>query len=169
MKEYKADLCIIDNLMALDLSEYNRDKYDAQTEFVWALKNLAEITNTHIIFVAHPKKVNGFIRLNDISGSGNIGNIVDNAFLVHRNNRDFKNGYKEMFDHEPDKDGITDDVTNVIEIAKDREYGTQDEFISLYFEKDSKRLKNDPAEYITYGWDKDDNGFMDAVDGDIPY
>lgn len=169
MKEYKVDLCIIDNLMALDLSEYNRDKYDAQTDFVWALKNLAEITNTHIIFVAHPKKVNGFIRLNDISGSGNIGNIVDNAFLVHRNNRDFQNGYKEMFDHEPSKDGITDDVTNVIEIAKDREYGTQDEFISLYFERESKRLRNDQAEYIVYGWDVDENGFTEDINGDIPF
>lgn len=165
LQEYKADLCVIDNLMALDLSNYDKDKYDAQTAFVWALKNLAELSNTHIIFVAHPKKVNGFIRLNDISGSGNIGNIVDNAFLVHRNNRDFKKGYKEMFEHTPEMDGITD-ATNVIEVAKDREYGTQDEFISLYFEESTKRLKNSNTEFVTYGWEDD---FKPVLPEEIPF
>lgn len=167
LKEFKADLCVIDNLMALDLSEYDRDKYDSQTKFVWALKNLAELTNTHIIFVAHPKKVNGFIRLNDISGSGNIGNIVDNAFLVHRNNRDFQNGYHDTFGVDPDRDGITD-ATNIIEVAKDREYGTQDEFISLYFEESTKRLRNSKDEFVRYGWEPEED-FTQDLPNDIPF
>ena len=167
LKDFKADLCVIDNLMALDLSEYDRDKYDAQTSFVWALKNLAELTNTHIIFVAHPKKVNGFIRLNDISGSGNIANIVDNAFLVHRCNRDFENGYKDTFGNTPSQDGIKR-ATNVIEIAKDREYGTQDEFIQLFFEESTKRLRNSEDEYVAYGWNSEDDFTTDIPD-DIPF
>ena len=94
----RADICIIDNLMALDIGDYSpRDKYEAQTNFVWALKELAQITNTHIIFVAHPRKANGFLRLSDISGSGNIANIVDNAFIIHRWNKDFENGYQDYF------------------------------------------------------------------------
>lgn len=170
LKEYQADLCIIDNLMALDLSTYDRDKYDAQTKFVWALKNLAELSNSHLIFVAHPRKANGFLRLDDISGTGNIGNIVDNAFIVHRNNRDFKTGYKDLFNKDPDKDGIGDDVTNVIEIAKDREFGVQDEFIPLYFEESTKRLRNAKDENIHYGWEPNDNGFNSANDLDeIPF
>lgn len=170
LRQHKADLCIIDNLMALDLNSYDRDKYDAQTKFVWALKNLAELTNTHIIFVAHPKKVDGFIRLNDISGTGNIGNIVDNAFIIHRNNRDFKNGYKDTFGREAYRDGLGDDVSNIIEIAKDREFGTQDEFIPLYFEEATKRLLNVPDEYISYGWNEEDHGFVDAANlNDIPF
>lgn len=167
LKEYKADLCIIDNLMALDLSSYDRDKYDAQTSFVWALKNLAELSNTHIIFVAHPKKVNGFIRLNDISGSGNIANIVDNAFLVHRCNRDFENGYKETFGVEPKQDGIVG-ATNVVEIAKDREFGTQDEFVQLFFEESTKRLRNSKDEFISYGWEPEADFSTDLPD-DIPF
>lgn len=172
LSEYKADLCIIDNLMALDLSFYDRDKYDAQTAFVWSLKNLAELTNTHIIFVAHPKKVNGFIRLNDISGSGNIGNIVDNAFMVHRHNRDFDNGFQETFKVDPDKSGITSEVTNIIEIAKDREFGLQDEFIPLYFEEATKRLRNSKDEFIRYGWEPEENpadGFQKIDDREIPF
>ena len=170
LKEYKADLCIIDNLMALDLSTYDRDKYDAQTKFVWALKNLAELSNSHIIFVAHPKKADGFLRLNDISGTGNIGNIVDNAFLIHRNNRDFKTGYKDLFGREPHRDGIVDEVTNIIEIAKDREYGHQDEFVSLFFEETTKRLRNAPDENTHYGWEPDEQDFEPADDlENIPF
>lgn len=170
LEEHKADICVIDNLMALDLTAYDKDKYDAQTRFVWALKNLAELTNTHIIFVAHPKKVDGFIRLNDISGTGNIGNIIDNAFLVHRNNQDFKNGYRVVFGHEAYRDGIEDTVTNVIEIAKDREFGLQDEFIPLFFEESTKRMRNAKDEYIHYGWEDDAPEFKEPGDLDeIPF
>lgn len=170
LEEHKADICVIDNLMALDLTAYDKDKYDAQTRFVWALKNLAELTNTHIIFVAHPKKVDGFIRLNDISGTGNIGNIIDNAFLVHRNNQDFKNGYRVVFGHEAYRDGIEDTVTNVIEIAKDREFGLQDEFIPLFFEESTKRMRNAKDEYIHYGWEDDTPEFKEPGDLDeIPF
>ena len=170
IEQYRADLCIVDNIMALDLTDYDqRDRYEAQTKFVLALKNLAELSKAHIIFVAHPRKASGFIRLNDISGSGNIGNIVDNAFLVHRNNHDFQTGFKDEFGKDPYRAGIDDDVTNVVEIAKDREYGTQDEFISLYFEESSKRLKNSRDEYVHYGWEGG-NGFSDVGDMDeIPY
>lgn len=165
LKEKKADLCIIDNMMALNLSAYgSNDKYDAQTNFVWALKNLAELTNTHIIFVAHPRKANGFLRLVDIAGSGNIGNIVDNAFIIHRWNHDFEKGYEEEFKHVPDKD--IPRCSNVVEITKEREGGLQDVFIPLYYEESTKRLRNSQDEYVTYGWD-DTAGTI--VDVDVPF
>ena len=165
----KADICIIDNLMALDISDMAaRDKYEAQTNFVWALKGLAEETNTHILFVAHPRKANGFLRLSDISGSGNIGNIVDNAFIIHRWNKDFENGYKDYFKNDPDKD-ITP-CTNVIEVAKDREGGLQDKFIPLWFEEDTKRLRNSPVENVVYGWDDlADSDFESIEQLEVPF
>lgn len=170
LQECKADLCVIDNLMALDLSEYDRDKYEAQTAFMWALKNLAELSNTHIMVVAHPKKADGFIRLNDISGSGNISNIVDNAFLVHRVNNDFKIGYDATFKKNPESVGIIDSkTTNVIEIAKDREFGTQDVFVKLYFEESTKRLRNSMDEFIHYGWESDIEDFTTDLPDDIPF
>ena len=45
--------------------------------------------------------------------------------------------------------------TNVIEICKDRDGGTQDVFIPLWYELETKRLKNYPAENIIYGWNKE--------------
>lgn len=159
LKATKADICVVDNLMALDLSSFDSDKYEAQTKFVWELKDIAEQCNVHVIFVAHPRKAQGFLRLDDISGSGNITNIVDNAFIVHRNNNDFQRLSKQMFGWKDDNEAYIG--TNVIEICKDRENGIQDCFIPLYYEPETKRLKNGPLENIIYGWDVAD-GFVDA-------
>lgn len=149
LTEVKADIAIVDNMMALDL-DARKDKYDAQTEFVWTLKNIAQRTNTHIVFVAHPKKAMGLIRLDDISGAGNIGNIVDNAFMVHRNNEDFK---KRIAEFSKDIERNLDQyATNFIEIAKDREGGIQDLFVPLYYEESTKRLRNSRDENVVYGW-----------------
>lgn len=171
IEKTKADICIIDNLMALDLSNLDRsDKYEAQTKFVWKLKEIAMLTNTHIVFVAHPKKSTGFLRLEEISGSGNIANIVDNAFMVHRVNLDFAKRYKDTFGFAPK---IDDRATNVIEIAKAREEGIMDYFIPLYFEPETKRLKNSETEFIQYGWEEHHSTktlFCDVYDNDeLPF
>ena len=42
---------------------------------------------------------------------------------------------------------------NVIEICKNRDMGVQDSFIPLFYEKETKRLKNYKAESIHYGWE----------------
>lgn len=167
--KHTADLCIVDNLMALDLSSYNdRDKYDAQTRFVWELKDIAQACNVHIIFVAHPRKASGFLRLDDISGTGNIANIVDNAFIVHRNNVDFKKFSKELFAWKSDNPIY--ESTNVIEVCKDRDGGMQDVFIPLWYETETKRVRNDPHENIVYGWSKDGlDDFTDIAALEIPF
>ena len=171
VKEIKAtspDLIILDNLMALNLSGIERsgDQYREQTIFVNSLVTLAKQSNTHIIFVAHPRKANGFLRLDDISGSANIGNAVNNAFIVHRNNADFQRLTGDMFHWKSDHPAYSG--TNVIEIAKDREFGTQDYFVPLWYEPETKRLKNTQAEALHYGWE----GFVDATQAtldDLPF
>jgi len=59
--------------------------------------------------------------------------------------------------------------TNVIEIAKDRDGGTQDYFIPLYYEQETKRLKNYLAENKIYGWNKSDDGFLNVEQSEIPF
>ena len=93
-----------------------------------------------------------------------MANAVDNAFIVHRNNNDFRRLSKQMFGWSDDND--TYHGTNVIEIAKDRDGGTQDVFIPLYYEPESKRLRNDPTENRQYGWQDDE--FIDVI-ADIPF
>ena len=147
----KTDLVVLDNLMALDIRDLDeRDKYSAQKIFIESLCRLAKETCVHIIFVAHPRKAVGFLRLDDVSGTADLANLADNAFIVHRVNEDFKRLSRMMFHWKEDHEVYR--CTNVVEIAKDRDGGTQDVFIPLYYEAETKRLKNSVAESITYGW-----------------
>lgn len=171
IESLQADLVVIDNMSILDLSDITddrrADKWDQQKLFVETLKNLANLCNCHIIFVAHPRKAAGFLRLDDVGGSGSLGNLVDNAFIVHRVNRDFLRGYKRDIlgipensrkKQDDDEDGYEYGGDNCIEIVKERETGIQDLFIPLWYEKQTRRLKNYDDERVIYKWDYD--GFI---------
>ena len=167
IEKQKTDLVILDNLMSMDIRVLNpHDKYEAQTDFVEMLSGLAKKTKTHILFVAHPRKAIGFLRLDDVSGSGNLTNRIDNAFIVHRNNNDFQRLSREMFKWPATHEAYSG--TNVIEIAKDRLRGNIDVFIPLWYEPETKRLKNSPAETVKYGWLPDD-GWMVPTPDEIPF
>lgn len=156
IEEKSLDLLILDNLMAFNISSLSENKWEAQTEFVLRLKRLSEKYHIHIMFVAHPRKAMGFLRLDDISGTGDLANAVDNAFIVHRVNNDFKRLSAQMFGWK-ETDPLYS-ATNVIEIAKDRDGGNQDIFIPLWYEPETKRLKNYQSESIVFGWDEVDFG-----------
>ena len=148
--EHNIDLIILDNMMCLDLSTLDRDQFIRQSIFVNDLEVFAKQKNVHIILIAHPRKSDGFLRLQDVSGSNDIVNRVDNAIIMHRVNHDFKDGSMREFHWK--KDDEIYNASNVLEICKDRDNGTQDKFIPLFYEPETKRLKNDMAESIQYGW-----------------
>lgn len=153
IEEKKLDLVLIDNLMALNIEDLDRDLYVRQTKFVKELKRIAQGLNIHVLFVAHPRKASGYLRMDDISGSGDITNAVDNVFIIHRVDADYKKLTQQYFQWKSTNELYLAD--NVIEICKDRDYGNRDVYVPLYFEKETKRLKNDAAEYIHYGWESD--------------
>ena len=165
-QEKMIDLLVLDNLMAFDTKSLADNKYDAQTEFVLALHKMAEDRNIHIIFVAHPRKSFGFLRLDDVSGSADLANAVDNALIVHRNNTDFKAKTKQLFGWHDDEPVYQ--ATNVIEVCKERENGLQDFFIPLWYEPETKRLRNSFTENVIYGWNKDSDGFYNIGALGIP-
>jgi hypothetical protein len=41
--------------------------------------------------------------------------------------------------------------------------------VPLYYEQETKRLKNSPAENKIYGWNKSDDGFYNVEQGEIPF
>lgn len=159
----KADLVILDNLMSLNIAELSKDKYEAQTAFINVLCELAQKTKTHILFVAHPRKAQGFLRLDDVSGSADLSNRVDYAFIIHRNNNDFKRLSLQMFPGFKETDYMYQG-TNVIEVVKDRDGGTQDKFIPLWYDPRTKRLKNTETEKYIYAWDKRETAAWTSVD-----
>ena len=150
MEQHETDVIIIDNLMSLDLSDIKADKYDRQTSLVLELSALAKQYDVHIHFVCHPRKPNGFLRKADISGTADLTNAADNVFMMHRVNNDFVKNANDYLGK-----GVVDkykDFTNVIEIMKNRDLGVQDEIVGLYFEPESKRMKNTLSENRLYGW-----------------
>ena len=154
VEEVHPDLMILDNLMTIDTYNVDSNEYRAQTIIMKGLAELSKQYNIHIALVAHPRKTISFLRLVDVSGSANISNLVDGAFIVHRVNHDFKKGFLDEFCNKGTKeeDVVLFNGTNVIEIAKDREEGIQDEFIPLWYERESRRMMNERTEVIKFKW-----------------
>lgn len=169
VEEKQLDLVLLDNLMALDVENLDRDLYVRQTKFVKELKRMAQKMNIHVLFVAHPRKSSGYLRMDDISGSGDLSNAADNVFIIHRVDEDYKKATQQFFQWKSTNPLYEAD--NVIEICKDRDWGNRDIYVPLYFEKETKRLKNDRAEYIHYGWEGDTvtADFIPVDDDDVPW
>jgi predicted ATP-dependent serine protease len=139
----KVDVIILDNLMTMDLNKYQGDKYDRQKEFILELTTLAKQLKVHILVVMHPRKVTGMLRKEDISGSADLSNAVDNVIIIHRVNNDFKARFKEMFK------GTHNDLLEadtLLEVCKSRTSGIQDYFVSLYFTLESKTFNEEQKE-----------------------
>ena len=175
VREKELDLVLIDNLMALDIEQLDRDMYARQTKFVKALKRMAQELNIHVLFVAHPRKSQGYLRMDDISGSGDLSNAADNVFIIHRVDEDYKKATQQFFQWKATNPLYQAD--NVIEICKDRDLGNRDVYVPLYFEPETKRLKNDRAEYVVYGWEeesglKSPSSYVEVAaddDDDLPF
>lgn len=144
-------LVILDNLMALDINGYDGDKYSQQTKFINDLKEYAKLSNIHVILVAHPRKEMGFLRKESISGTADLTNLADNVIILHRIGKDFETRAGEFFG----KDKIVDYLgySTVIELCKNRSFGIVDLLVGMYYEQESRRLKNTIAEHIRYGWE----------------
>lgn len=141
---------ILDNLMSMDLKNLGDNKYETQSTLIQKLSALAKELNIHIHFVCHPRKATSFLRKEDIAGTGDLTNIADNVYIMHRVNNDFKVRTKEMFKWKDDNEIYN--YTNILEICKNREFGWQDTMVGMYFEIESKRLLNTPDEEKYYGW-----------------
>lgn len=160
------DQYFLDNLMTLDLSDLEGDKYEVQKDMVRRLTKLAKKLNCHIHIVMHPNKSLGFLRPNSISGSGNMPDLAQNIFIAHRINRDFETSARDFLSKAVLDDILSSGCTNVIEICKCRDKGAAvGEFIKLWFEIESNRLKSDPFEVINYNWQE--TGSQQTF-GDLP-
>ena len=159
--EKRVDLIVLDNLMSMDIENLGHEKNDQQTVFVMRLKEFAMRNNVHILFVAHPRKTNDLIGMDDISGSSNIRNYVDNIFIIYRVTEKYKKLKKAEFHCDVT---VLDSIGNELRVCKDRDTGLMDEFIPLYFEIESKRLKNTPGEIKFYGWQGNTGCFEEIID-----
>jgi archaellum biogenesis ATPase FlaH len=153
VEKEKVQMIVLDNLAALCIDGYDSGTYANQTKFILDVKDYAKQKNIHIILVAHPRKQNDFLRKESISGTADLTNIADNVLLIHRVGNDFEKRAGEFFG--ADKIVHYMQYSNVLEVAKNRQMGVVDHLVGMYYEVESRRLKNSVAEHIVYGWQED--------------
>lgn len=143
-------LIVLDNLMALQIDNYEGDKYTQQTKFINDLKEYAKAKNVHVLLVCHPRKEGIFLRKESISGTADLTNLADSVFIIHRIGKDFEQRAGEFFG----KDKVLPYLkyNSVIEVCKNRSMGVIDLLVGMYYEVESRRLKNEISENIVYGW-----------------
>lgn len=147
-------LIILDNLAALCIDGYDSGTYANQTKFILDVKEYAKQKNVHILLVAHPRKQTDFLRKESISGTADLTNIADNVFIMHRVGKDFETRAGQFFGDKKASEYMQ--YSNVLEVAKNRQMGIVDHLVGMYYETESRRLKNDIAEHIVYGWQDDE-------------
>lgn len=154
IQEHGFNLVLVDNLMCLELDVFGGENNDKQKGFINDLCDLAKSTNTHIVLVAHPRKenLNQLIRKESIAGSSDLTNLAFNVILLHRVGRDFEKRGNEFFGPAAVQELMGYDL--VLELNKMRTSGVQDFLVGLYYERETRRLKNDMAENIIYGWEE---------------
>lgn len=143
---------VLDNLFSLDIDLFDGDRNNKQKELILQIKDFAKKNNVHIILVAHPRKSLTFLRKNDISGTSDLTNAVDNVFIVHRVNNDFLRTGAEYFGQSEIQ--RYQGFGNVIEVCKNRMYGIVDYMVGMHYEIESRRFKNTQDEVKHYGWEQ---------------
>lgn len=144
---------ILDNLFSLNIDLLDGDKNNKQKELIIQIKDFAKSNKVHIILVAHPRKTMAFMRKNDISGTGDLTNCVDDIFIMHRVNNDFFRAGAEYFGQAEIQ--RFQGYGNVMEVAKNRMWGVVDLMVGMHYEMESRRFKNTEYEEIHYAWEQE--------------
>ena len=169
INEEKLDLVILDNLMTLDFDSISGDLNEKQKKVIQDLAIMARKYNIHIVIVAHPNKTAGLLRINHISGTGNIANLAQNVFILHRVKMD-EERYNKDFEIDADtfwgagSFNRYKEFSNIVEIAKLRSKGSlMGTIMGFFFEKESGRFLNEQYENINYGWQELKENIIDLT------
>jgi hypothetical protein len=122
-------------------------------DVVLDVKDYAKQKNIHVVLVAHPRKQNDFLRKESISGTADLTNIADNVFIIHRVGQDFAKRAGEFLGESKAQQYMN--FSKELEVAKNRPMGVVDHLVGMYYEMESRRLKNSIAEHIIYGWQEE--------------
>lgn len=157
VKEHQIDMLIMDNLSCLDLDELDGSINEQQKAAIKMLLRMTERMEIATHVVIHPKKSELYLRKNDVSGAKTLTDLADCVFFVHRWNQDTQNAAKEFLSPRLFQELCSSETTNIVEVIKHREFGEAEGHIyKLFYEAESRRLKNSIAEHIVYGWENGD-------------
>jgi twinkle protein len=145
-RKHDCKVFLVDNLMML-IGGIGDDYYRRQSEFMKQVAAFAKKFDVHVHIVAHPRKTNGRVTKMDVGGTGDITNLADNAFGIHR----ITNEDREDKDY-----AIYEECDSILEIFKSRFTGHQNFEIGLKFHEGCKRFymaKDDSLLRKKYGWE----------------
>ena len=156
VKEHQIDMLIMDNLSCLDIDELDGSINEQQKAAIKMLLRMTERMEISTHVVIHPKKSELYLRKNDVSGAKTLTDLADCVFFVHRWNQDTQKAAKEFMQPQVFADLCSSETTNIVEVIKHREFGEAEGHIyKLFYEPESRRLKNSIAETIHYGWEEE--------------
>ena len=156
VKEHQIDMLIMDNLSCLDIDELDGSINEQQKAAIKMLLRMTERMEIATHVVIHPKKSELYLRKNDVSGAKTLTDLADCVFFVHRWNQDTQKAAKEFMQPQVFSDLCSSETTNIVEVIKHREFGEAEGHIyKLFYEPESRRLKNSIAETIHYGWEEE--------------
>ena len=156
VKEHQIDMLIMDNLSCLDIDELGGSINEQQKAAIKMLLRMTERMEIATHVVVHPKKSELYLRKNDVSGAKTLTDLADCVFFVHRWNQDTQKAAKEFMQPQVFADLCSSETTNIVEVIKHREFGEAEGHIyKLFYEPESRRLKNSIAETIHYGWEEE--------------
>lgn len=151
--QYGIEMVLIDNLMTSIEVDINSDIYRAQSRFVNKLCKLAKRHNVVVLLIVHPRKNTfGKDENDEVSGSADITNRVD-VVMTYKSD-----------------DELSEDE-RYLSISKNRLTGrlTKNKGIKLYYDDVSKRISDHKEFDEIYGWEKDEDGFTDVIDKELPF
>lgn len=140
-QRFGCSLFFIDNLMSAKFAAtQERDFYRQQSNFVRDLVVFAHEYHSHVVLMAHPRKMTAGDPNDDIAGTADITNLATNVLRVSR-----------LDDKEREKYNLTCD--SIIALTKNREYGDLAQLPFMY-DPASRRFTHETGNQIQhYGWE----------------
>jgi KaiC/GvpD/RAD55 family RecA-like ATPase len=153
-KKYGTRFFVVDNMMMLEFED-DKGELKQQTETVNKLILFALKMQATVLLVCHPRKLpreaGGNMKLSDVSGSSNIGNLAHRTIGIRK------------IDHESGQAETDKDV--LFTILKDRFTGKEGKKIGLYYDFPSRRFYSNKEElFKKYSWDRCDEGKDDEFE-----
>lgn len=154
VRERGVQLLVFDNKTVMSLDTYIGDKNEREAGLINELADFAIAAKVHILLVCHPRKevLSQLLRMESIAGNSDLYNRASNVLLLHKVGLDFERRAKEFYRADTLNEIARYGYTTVVEVAKNRSHGRTDVVAGLYYEQESRRLRNDMAEYIVYDW-----------------
>lgn len=154
VRRYGCSVFLVDNLMTARFStSAERDFFRAQSNFTGRLVEFAKKFEVHVHLVAHPRKAQGHLEADDVSGSGDITNRADNVFSLDRLS---------------EKDAQTQGYDAALKVLKNRSFG-ETPHIGLCYDPSTRRYVKPGEQDKHYAWELLNQEIRETADTSNPF